>query len=133
MEPVKGSDSSFDFEKLKVYEKALAFYLEIRRIHFGREMEDQILAKQLNRAALSISLNIAEGSGRIGIRDRRNFYVISRASLFESIAILKATFHQSNISETQFRKAYNLGEEISKMLLRMIKILYEKLPDKKLS
>ena len=38
------------------------------------------LVNQLNRAALSISANIAEGNGRFTIRDRKNFFGIARGS-----------------------------------------------------
>jgi four helix bundle protein len=42
----------------------------------------------MQRATLSVVLNLAEGSGKFGRKDRKNFIVIARASLFESVVIL---------------------------------------------
>jgi four helix bundle protein len=41
------------------------------------------LADQLHRAALSISSNIAEGSGRETAAEMRHFYTTAKASTFE--------------------------------------------------
>ena len=46
-------------------------------------MRDQLL-----RASSSVALNLAEGSGRFGRKDQRQFYHIAFASLRECQAIL---------------------------------------------
>jgi four helix bundle protein len=55
---------AFSFEKLLVYQKAVDFADRVceRTENFGRGYS--FLVNQLNRAALSISANIAEGNGR---------------------------------------------------------------------
>lgn len=47
------------------------------------------MAGQLRRAALSINLNIAEGTGRFA-RDQRKFLVTARGSALECAAVLDA-------------------------------------------
>lgn len=77
----------FDFEKLEVYKKAVFFYKEVILL-LAHAKPDSTIRSQLKRAALSISLNIAEGSSRFGNKDRKAFFVIARGSAFECAAIL---------------------------------------------
>ena len=111
----------FDFEKLLVYGKARAFNKTI--FILLKEVKSKNIFDQFQRAAFSISLNIAEGSGRFSKADKRNFYVIARGSVFECVAVLDHLKDTNQISETQFNEAYLLLEEISKMLFAMIKDL----------
>lgn len=112
----------FDFEKLSVYKKSKIFnkevinYLDVNKV-------DKITQDQLRRASFSIMLNIAEGSGRFTKPDKRNFYVIARASSFECVAIFDFLSDQEIIDQTQFQHYYSLLEEISKMLFALIKSL----------
>jgi four helix bundle protein len=77
----------FDFEKLEVYKKAKTFNSGIRGLLKTLKL-DISTNDQLRRAAFSIVLNIAEGSGRFTKPDRKNFFIIARSSIFECMAIL---------------------------------------------
>ncbi len=48
------------------------------------------LRDQLKRAALSLPLNIAEGTGKVRQADKARYYAIARGSAFECAAILDA-------------------------------------------
>jgi four helix bundle protein len=111
----------FDFEKLTVYQKAREFNSIIRFQLIGSKAVDPIVKNQLNRAALSIMLNIAEGSGRFTNPDKKNFYVIARGSLFECIAITSCLLDQQMIGRLEYTEVYSLAEEISKMLFTLIR------------
>jgi four helix bundle protein len=78
---------------------------------------------QLRRASLSIALNIAEGSGRFTKPAKRNFYVIARGSVFETVAILEIFFELGYIEKSINQSFYLQAEELSKMLFAMIKSL----------
>ena len=71
---------TFTFEKLLVYQKAIDFAdaICVATEQFTRGY--RFLVDQLNRAALSISANIAEGNGRFTKPDRKNLYGIARGS-----------------------------------------------------
>lgn len=78
----------FDHERLEVYRAAR---------HFNREIRDllQVLPRghaesrnNLRRAAMSITRNTAEGSGKWKLRDKINFHHIARASATECAASL---------------------------------------------
>lgn len=114
--------SMFDFEKLDIYQKAKTFNSDIR-VFIKTSNLDPTTKDQLRRASFSIVLNIAEGSGRFTKPDRRNFYIISRSSTFECIAILDVLKDEKVLENNQYQKFYFQAEEISKMLFAMIKNL----------
>jgi four helix bundle protein len=112
----------FDFQQLDVYKRAKAFHVEIQQIISLNPLHRSV-SDQLYRASLSIPINIAEGSGRFSRSDRRNFFIIARSSIFETIAILDILFDSNIISEQQFDSLLNKAEELSKILFAMIKNL----------
>jgi four helix bundle protein len=109
----------FDFEKLTVYRKSKIFNAGIRAFIKTTRL-DNTTNDQLRRAAFSVVLNLAEGSGRFSKPDRRNFYVISRSSIFECIAILDVLRDEGMLEEFVFKAFYDQGEELSKILFAMI-------------
>lgn len=61
---------AFAFEKLQVYQKSVIFADNICTMTKDFPRGYYFLGDQLNRAALSISANIAEGNGRFTKPDR---------------------------------------------------------------
>ena len=112
----------FDFEKLQVYSKAKAFNKEVNRFIIASKL-DRTTRDQLRRASFSVMLNIAEGSGRYSKADKRHFYVISRGSTFECVAIFDYLKDIDSITEKQYSEYYKLLDELSRMLYGMIKSL----------
>jgi len=112
----------FDFEKLDIYRKAKSFNSNVRTFINSVNL-DPTTKDQLRRASLSIVLNIAEGSGRFSKADRRNFYVISRSSVFECVAILDVMKDESVLNEQAYLAYYSQADELSRMLYAMIKNL----------
>ena len=112
----------FDFEKLTVYSKAKEFnhsvsaYLEKSAISLAKK-------DQLERAAFSIMLNIAEGSGRFSKLDKRKFYIIARGSAYECVAIFDYLSDRKMLDVNTFESFYNNLEELSKMLYVLIRRL----------
>jgi four helix bundle protein len=114
----------FDFEKLTVYKKAKIFNAGIRAFIKSTRL-DHTTNDQLRRAAFSVVLNLAEGSGRFSKPDRRNFYIIARSSIFECIAILDVLKDEAMVEESMFNGFYNEGEELSKIIFTMIANLHQ--------
>lgn len=110
----------FDFEQLNVYQKALGLTKIIFKFLEVNKNIDYFLQDQLKRAVTSIVLNIAEGVGRFTVPDRRRFYIISRGSAFEVIAIMQIIANQYVISSLDYENIRNSTEEISKMLFGLI-------------
>ena len=78
------------------------------------------LTDQLNRAALSISTNIAEGNGRYHKADRRNFFRIARGSAFECVPLLemcrRKQFIDADIHSLLKLKLENIGKMLSGLM-----------------
>jgi four helix bundle protein len=76
------------------------FRTYILAVDFYRQIQCQKLSShlknQLERAASSIALNLAEGYGRTGKADQKRFYVIAMGSLRESQAILDLAIHKDH-------------------------------------
>jgi len=88
--------AQFDFEKLSVYQKALSFADEVYRVTKAFPQPEQFgMKSQLRRAALSISLNIAERVGRDSFAERKRFYFIARGSIYECVPLLALAERQS--------------------------------------
>ena len=110
----------FDFEQLNVYQKALFLVKIIFKFLENNRNIDYFLQDQLKRAVVSISLNIAEGTGRFTVPDRRRFYTISRGSAFEVVATVQIIANQYVIKSEDYENIRNLTQEISKMLFGLI-------------
>lgn len=112
----------FDFQKLEVYKKAQKFHLECKALLKNAQLERYVI-DQLGRASYSVVLNIAEGYGRSSTNDRRNFFTISRASIFECVAILDILKLENRIGNDHYEHSHRTSAELSKMLYVMIRNL----------
>jgi len=112
---------AFAFEKLQVYQKAVAFADAICTLTRGLPRGYFFLADQLNRAALSIAANIAEGNGRFTKADRRNFFGIARGSVQECVPLLEPANRQELLEAPQHQQLKADLEEIARMLSGLIK------------
>ncbi len=112
---------AFSFERLLVYQKSVAFADAVctatRRFPRGY----YFLADQLNRAALSIATNLAEGNGRFTIADRRNFFGIARGSVRECVPLLEIALRRRVFPAADHERLRADLEEISRMVSGLIK------------
>ena len=116
-------EERFDFENLKVYQKALGyvdFVYEITKDFPKTELFS--LTDQFKRASISICLNIAEGSGGSRIEFNR-FLKIARRSIRECVSITEIAYRQNFISEKFQQQSRSFCLELSKMINGLIKSL----------
>jgi len=78
------------------------------------------LADRLNRAALSIVANIAEGNGRFTKADRRTFFGLARGSVQECVPLLELASRQKLLESAHHQQMKADLEEIAKMLSGLI-------------
>lgn len=76
-------------QKLDVYQASRKFVLECYKLSNQLPSEEKFgMISQIRRAALSVHLNIAEGSSRKSEAERKRYYEISRGSIIEIDAAL---------------------------------------------
>jgi len=92
-----------DFKKLEVWKLSFEFGKKIYKItaNFPKE-EVYSLTSQLRRCSLSISANIAEGTGRNSDKDFLRFLYIARGSLKESENFILRSKDFNYINQDQF-------------------------------
>ena len=109
----------FGFQRLDVYKASIAF-LGVADGLVARCKGRRALADQVRRAALSIPLNIAEGTGRFG-PDARRFYAIARGSALECAAILDALELLRVIAAADLAHGRDLLDRIVAMLTVLLR------------
>ena len=80
----------FAHNKFKAYQLAIEFLAVAESLVSRIPSGHAAMRDQLRRAALSVPLNIAEGTGKRTIRDRDRYYWIARGSAMECAALLDA-------------------------------------------
>jgi four helix bundle protein len=119
------NSEKFDFENLKVYQKALKCVDFVYKITKGFPKTEVLsLTDQFKRASISICLNIAEGSGGSKVEFNR-FLKISRRSTRECVAITEISYRQNFISSEMKEQSRSLCSELSRMITGLIKSLKE--------
>jgi four helix bundle protein len=109
----------FDFEKLIAYQKAREVNKKIQKLLLDKKI-NSFLRDQLYRASVSMVINIAEGTGKLSKNDRKNFYVISRGSVFECASLLEMFCDENIIIPTQLELLKSELEEVSRLLSGLI-------------
>jgi four helix bundle protein len=112
---------TFLFQDLNVYQKSVDFADQINQLTETFPSGTYHIRDQLNRAALSIPLNIAEGNGRWHKPDRRQFFWIARGSTHECVPILEICLRRKLISKETYKHHFDQLEEIAKMIAGLIK------------
>jgi len=113
---------TFRFQDFKVYKSALVFYKNILKIK--EKMSDYSLKDQVKRAALSIVLNIAEGSAVKSDKEFACYLEKSLGSVNEVVACLDIMLEMNYISRDLYRTMVTQSENIAKQLGGFKKHLY---------
>ena len=112
----------FDHEKLNAYQVSLAFNEWVGE--FLSTVSAKSAAKdQLDRAATSISLNIAEGNGKFFRRDRARFFDIARGSALECAASLDVLVSRKLTTCETVTSAKDQLVQIVNMIMGLLKRL----------
>ena len=112
----------FTFERLDVWKLAKNMAVRIYKITQNFPMKEQHgIVSQINRAAISIPANIAEGSARLTSKEQSRFYSIAYSSTMELLSHLLISLELKFISKTKFDELKANIHELSNKLNALIK------------
>ena len=110
----------FDHEGLEVYQAAIRFVVMANDVVEQLPRGRGYLADQLQRAATSVVLNIAEGAGEFAPKEKARFYRMARSSATESAAVLDVCRNLKLLADERHAAGRDLLLQVVSMLVRMI-------------
>ena len=104
----------FGFERLEIFQLSL----EMVEVIYGMtscfpDREKFALVTQMNRAAVSVSSNIAEGYSRLTNKDKKRMINIAYGSLMEIVCQCKIANNLGYIDEEQYIEFYKNAQRLS--------------------
>ena len=80
------------------------------------QQEKFLLTAQIIDCSRSVSRNIAEGYGRYTFSDTRNFFIISRGSVTETMEQLATAFDENYITKEELKTGEEKCEHVFKLI-----------------
>ena len=111
----------FDHEKLEVYKASIEFVAAANMVIQSLPRGKSYLTDQLQRAAASIPLNIAEGAGEFSPKEKARFYRMARRSATECAAIFDVCVSLELVTVEDISEPREALLKIVAMLVGLIK------------
>jgi four helix bundle protein len=113
------------YKELTVWHKSMVFANAVisvtENLDTGRK--HYRLVEQLEAAATSVPMNIAEGKGRYSHKEFIHFLHIARGSLFETMTLIELFEMRNWIKPETSQLLYTQADEIGKMINGLIRSL----------
>jgi len=105
------------FRDLEAYREAKVLVKEVYRLlrKFPKE-EQYAMCDQLRRAAVSVTSNIAEGSGRNSYKEKAHFLEISYGSLMEVLSQLDIATDLGYITQEELNNFEIMEDKVASLL-----------------
>ena len=112
------------FEEINAWQNARGLVKDVYKMtRSGDFGKDYGLKDQIQRAAVSICSNIAEGFERRGNKEFINFLWIAKGSAAEVCSQLHNAKDIGYITDEQFKSIYDSAKQIGGMLFNLINVL----------
>ena len=110
-------DKKFNFRNLICYQKGRTLVKEVYALVKTFPVEEKYaLGDQLRRAVVSVTSNIAEGSGRQSLKDQAHFLELSYGSLMEVMSQLDLALDLNFIDNENYKRLEEVIEEEARVL-----------------
>jgi len=123
---------TFRFRDFTIYKEAKNFRGEIRHLLKRFPTEKYRLIDQIDRSALSVVLNIAEGSAKKSDKEFFRFLETAIASLNEVIAGLDCALDDQVVTQQEMSVLEEKAEQLAKKIGAFMKTLHTMQPTAKL-
>lgn len=121
------SKVEYGFYRLEVWKLSMKLVSEIYDITKKFPSEEKFsLVSQIRRAAISVPLNIAEGSIKRTKKDFASFVRISLSSLMEVMTCLEISLNQKYINKVEYENFQKIIQELYFKLISLDKFLTNK-------
>lgn len=116
--PSSSQSYQLPYKDLIVWQKSIEFASHVidHAESLASNRKHYRLVEQLEAAATSIPMNIAEGKGRYSTKELKHFLMIARGSLYETMTLLEIFLQKDWISDKDFHQLNNQAIEISKLI-----------------
>jgi len=114
----------FRFETLEIWKQAIKYGIDILDLadNFPQKVQFN-LGSQLRASALSVSNNIAEGSGSSSKLEFKNFLNYSIRSIYETVSAMHIARAKRYIQEETFNRIYAESELLVKKVKSFREVL----------
>lgn len=114
----------FGFQKLKIYQLAK----EIVKYNYKLtrkfpSVEKFALVQQMNRAAVSVPSNIAEGTSRKSNKDKAHFINISYGSLMELVCQMEIALELEYIEQSEYDEFIKMVKNLSVKMSNFVRTM----------
>jgi four helix bundle protein len=110
-------ETLFNFERLDAYKEARSLVKEVYILLSSfPNTETYALSDQIRRSSVSITSNIAEGSGRSSLKEKIHFLEIAFASMLENYSQLQVALDLGYIKLTDLEKVRPLFAKVASLL-----------------
>jgi four helix bundle protein len=111
---------SFPFERLEVWQQSRSLVIEVYRMTQAFPKQEQFgLTSQVQRAAVSVAANLAEGTSRTSAKDQAHFSQLAFGSLMELACLIQLARDldrvSSSVAEALLASIALLAPRISKL------------------
>ncbi len=116
------------YKDLIVWQKSITLVTNVYVLTKSFPSEEKYgIVSQMNRAAVSVPSNIAEGWGRESSKSYLQFLKVSRGSLMEVETLLVIAKNLNFITEKEYKIISDNIEELAKILQGLIKSIKQKI------
>ena len=107
----------YQFEKLKAWQKAKELAVAVYKLVTNFPQHEQYaLSNQVRRAVISVPSNIAEGTGRLSVKEKIHFLEIAYGSLLETFCQLQIAVELGYISDKDLMAIKPLFFDTSRLI-----------------